>query len=44
MGLQEMSIHFENPNATYKPGETVNGIVFVHTDSIKKIRGNFSNN
>ena len=43
MGLLEFRIIFENPNSVYEPGQTVNGIVILKTDSVKKIRGNFSN-
>lgn len=39
MGLKEFKIHFDNPDATYYPDQTVTGKVILTLDSIKKTKG-----
>lgn len=39
MGLEEFRIKFDNPDASYLPGQTVSGKVHLTIDSIKILRG-----
>lgn len=39
MGFSEFEVQFDNPDATYVPGQTITGKILLTVDSTKSLKG-----